>query len=249
MRLNHCQALRLFSLIYRYGDGRLMVVKPTNYKILSDSDISEDQIYSTIQTYDRFANKYAKKWEWNPETIKEIKKYNIKPFLQFTKKEGTVLIVGCQTGRDYSIFKEEGYKCIGTEFSFGLLSEAILRIPDGVFIRLFPKSLPFMPESFDAIYADALTIVPKKDIKDVLRDFKIFLRKNGVLYLSVKLGRKNILVLNDLGGPRYFTLFKKKEILDIVKKVGFKTLWSEESPNTDPVLPRWFSLIAKKVNE
>lgn len=46
----------------------------TPHKILFDKDLSETQIYATIQTYDRFAKEYADKWEWSPLTIKEIQK-------------------------------------------------------------------------------------------------------------------------------------------------------------------------------
>ena len=42
------------------------------------------------------------------------------------------------------------------------------------------------------------------------------------------------------------TLYQKQEILELVKNIGFKILWSEESPHTDPSLPKWFSLVANK---
>lgn len=220
----------------------------TPHRLIFDEDLSKIQIYATIQTYDRFAKKYANKWEWNPSTIKHIKKYNIEPFLKYAQKNGKVLIVGCQTGRDYTLLKKEGFYCLGTEFSYGLLHEAVKRIPDGLFIRLFPQSLPFMPNSFDAVYADALTIVPKKDIKNTLQDFRIFLKTDGILYLSIKIGQANLMVMNDLGGERYFTLFKKDEILNVLSKIGFNVVWSKISQNTDSSLPKWFSLIAKKHN-
>lgn len=218
----------------------------TPHKILIDKDLSETQIYATIQTYDRFAKEYADKWEWNPLTIKEIQKYNIKPFLKHAKKNGKVLIVGCQTGRDYSLLTKAGFSCVGVEFSYGLLSEALRRVPKGIFIHSFPQSLPFMPASFDAVYADALTIIPKRYMKDTLRDFRIFLKKQGILYLSLKLGDANVLVIEDLGGKRYFTLYRKEEVLQLIRMAGFDLAWSCESDNTDPTLPKWFSLIAIK---
>lgn len=218
----------------------------TPHKILLDRDLSETQIYATIQTYDRFAKEYADKWEWNPLTIKEIQKYNINPFLKYAKKNGNVLIIGCQTGRDYSLLTKAGFSCVGVEFSYGLLSEALRRVPEGIFVHLFPQSLPFMPNSFDAVYADALTIVPKRYIKDALKDFRIFLKSKGVLYLSLKLGNANVMVIEDLGGKRYCTLYSKEEILKLIKTAGFDLAWSQESKNTDPTLPKWFSLIAIK---
>lgn len=216
------------------------------HRYLPDDDLSETQIYVTMQTFDRFAKEYADKWEWNPRTIREVKKYNIAPFTKYAKKKGSVLIVGCQSGRDYSLLSKEGYSCLGVGFSYGLLAEAIERVPGGHFVHLDLRELPFLPESYDAVYADALTTIPKHDMKETLRDFRIFLKPGGVLYLSFKLAEGNVFVMEDLGGKRYLTLFKKDEILKMLKGVGFKIVWSEESPHTDPSLPSWFSLVAKK---
>lgn len=219
----------------------------TPYKILPDEDLSETQIYLTLQTYDRFPKEYAERWEWNPTTIKETRIYNIIPCIKYMKKNGTILLVECQSGRDYKIFSKKGYRCVGTGFSYGLLTEAVRRVPNGIFLRLEARSLPFLPESFDAVYADALTSVPKRDVRNVLKDFQIFLRPSGTLYLSLKLGQHNVLELNDLKGPRFFTLYRKQEILDHLKNTGFRVAWSCESPSTDRTLPHWISIVAKKL--
>jgi len=216
-------------------------------KFLPDEDLSETQIFVTTQTYDRFAKEFAERWEWNPKTIKEIKKYNIKPFVKYAKRSGSVLLVSCQSGRDYSLLSKAGFSCLGVGFSYGLLTEAVKRVPHGLFVHFSLRSLPFMPESFDAVYADALMHIPKKDIKEVLRDFMIFLKPGGVVYLSLRVGKGNVLVMGDLGGKRYITLFRKIEILEMVGSAGFKVVWSESSPHTDPSLPGWFSLVAKKM--
>jgi len=221
-------------------------MKKTPHKLLSDKDLSQTQIYITMQTYNRFAKQYADKWEWNSKTIKEIEKYNIKPFIKHARKNGNVLIVGCQSGRDYSLLTKKGFSCIGIGFAYGLLVEAVKRVPNGLFLHSNLQSLPFIPESFDAVYADALTYVPKKNIREILKDFHIFLKPNGILYLSLKLGKHNVYVTEDIGEKRYMTLYQKKEILNLIKATGFKIVWSETSTHTDPFLPKWFSLIAKK---
>lgn len=223
-----------------------MQINNTPHTFLKDSDLSEAQIYLTIQTYNRFAKEYAEKWEWNPKTIQEIKKYNIEPFAKHVKKGGNVLILGVKTGRDYDLLSKKGYLCIGVDRSQGLLKEALRRVPNGLFLCLDYRSLPFMPESFDAVYADGLTQIPKKNIKETLKDLSLFLKPKGTLYLSLKLGENNVLSTEDLGDKRYFTLFRKKDILKLVVGAGFSITWAEESTHTDPSLPKWFSLIARK---
>jgi SAM-dependent methyltransferase len=214
--------------------------------ILPDKDLSETQIYVSVQTYDRYAKEYADKWEWNQKTIKEVLEYNIKPFKKLVTKGGNVLIVGSRTGRDYSLLTKAGYRCLGVEPSYGFLAEAVERVKGGLFIRHDLRGLPFMPESFEAIYADALTHIPKKDLNDTLKDFRIFLVKKGFLYLSLKLGKAGLLVDTSIGGKRFMTLYTKEEILKLVARAGFEVVWSEESSHTDPSYPRWLSLMLKK---
>ncbi|OGG30699.1 hypothetical protein A2973_01535 [Candidatus Gottesmanbacteria bacterium RIFCSPLOWO2_01_FULL_49_10] len=222
-------------------------MKPTPHTFLPDEDLSEVQASLTMQTYDRFAREYADQWEWNPITIREVEKYNIRPFVQYAKPGGTILVAECQSGRDYQALTEKGFRCLGVGFSYGLLVEAVRRVPGGLFIRQDIRSLPFMPESFDGIYADAMIMVPKRDMGALLKDYHIFLRAGGILYLSLKLGQENVLLLGDLGGPRYSTLYREQEIKTMVEKSGFTLVWQAVSPNTDPTLPQWFSLIAKKL--
>ncbi len=225
---------------------QLIEMRKTPYRLLSENDLSETQVFVTMQTYDRFADTYAEKWEWRAKTVQEVKKYNIKPFTKYAQKGCKVLIVGCQSGRDYTLLTEEGFRCLGTSFSYGLLTEALKRVPNGMFVHLDPRSLPFLPESFDAVYADALTYIPRSDLPGALRDFRIFLKPGGVLYLSLKLGKKRVYVVQDIGGPRYLTLFRKQEIVTMVEAAGFHLVWSETSPHTEARLPKWFSLVAEK---
>lgn len=220
--------------------------RKTPHRFLKDQDLSETQIYMTMQTYDRFAKEYAQKWEWDPVTIKEIDKYNIRPFVKHAPKNGNILLLGCRTGRDYQLLSNKGYNCLGIDFSYGLLTEAITRVPNGLFLHQELRNLPFMPGSFDGIYANALTHVPKQDMNSMLRDFRIFLRPKGIVYLSVKLGTKGVLATNDLGSERFHTLYSKDEILNHIKTSGLKIVWEEESDHSDTSLPRWLSLIAKK---
>lgn len=217
-----------------------------SHTFLPDDDLSEMQVTITMQTYDRFAQEYAEHWEWNPVTIHEVEKYNIQPFVKHAKPGGTVLVVQCQSGRDYKTLTEKGFRCLGVGFSYGLLAEAIRRVPGGLFIRQDVRSLPFLPESFDGIYADAITMVPKRDMTQLLTDYRIFLRPTGILYVSLKLGKANVLLTTDLGGPRYATLYRKGEIVSLVESRGFSLIWQAMSQHTDPRLPQWFSLIAKK---
>jgi SAM-dependent methyltransferase len=216
------------------------------YSLYAGKDLTETLITLSNQELDRNAHEYADKWEWNPVTVEEIKKYNIEPTLKYSQYKSTCLIAGCQSGRDYSLLAQAGIRCVGVGNSYGLLSEAVKRVPGGIFIHSDLRELSFLPKSFDIVYADALVSVPKKDIKNILKDFKIFLKDTGIIYLSFHKGISGIYSLNDLEGSRYLTVFSKREILELINSVGLDLLWSKESVHTDPSLPGWFSLVARK---
>jgi SAM-dependent methyltransferase len=215
-------------------------------KIYKGKDLSQDQMYITTQTFDNNAKQYAKVWEFKPEMQPDIVKYNLKPFFKYAKKPGNCLIAGCQSGRDYQQIKKRGINCVGVSESFGLLSEAIKRIPDGVFLFSDLRELPFLPESFDYVYADALTKIPRKNLKKTLKDFKIFLRPKGYMYLSFRVGATGIYLQQDSVGKRYMTIYDQTELTNMIKSLNLEIKWSARSKHVDPYFPDWLSMVVQK---
>jgi ubiquinone/menaquinone biosynthesis C-methylase UbiE len=221
-------------------------MRKLSHKLHPGKDLTETQSYITLQTFNKNAKEYAEKWEWSSAMTKEIVKYNIKPFLQFVKPGNTCLIAGCQSGRDYSILSKKGMKCVGVSWSYGLLKEAQIRVPDGIFLFADLRNLPFMSNGFDAIYADALTRIPRKDVKQVLKDFRVFLKDGGYLYLSFRVGEEGVYQQDDSVGKRYMTMFDEVKLVDMIKNSGFNISWKARSEHLKKSLPNWLSLVVKK---
>ncbi len=221
--------------------------KQITKKVFPGKDLTQTQVYTTYQTFDKRASEYADNWEWNRNMIKIITKYNIEPFTKFVKPGSTCLIAECQSGRDYSILSEYGLRCIGTSSSYGLLIEAQKRVPNGLFLCSDVRKLPFVPNSFDHIYADALTRIPRRDVKDTIKDLYLFLRTNGYIYLSFRIGKKGMYLQKDIVGKRYMTIFNKSDILKIINSTGLHIVWSTTSKHLETTLPDWFSLVAQKI--
>ena len=222
-------------------------MKNIKYKVYPYKDLSEAQAYLTLQTFNKRAEEYAREWEWSAGMIREIIKYNISPFIRYVKKGSTCLIAGCQSGLDYFLLSKAGIKCVGVSDSYGLLIEAQKRVPNGIFMYSDLRSLPFMPDSFDAIYADALTRIPRRDVKRVVKDFKIFLRDGGYLYLSFRVdSKKGVYLQDDVVGKRYLTMFTETDITQMIKDLDLKILWSARSKHLEKSLPDWLSLVVQK---
>jgi SAM-dependent methyltransferase len=217
-----------------------MNFRKTSYKSYTDYHSG-----ITKNTYDKFVLEYAEMWEWNKETQKEIIKYNIIPFSKFCKKNGKVLIAGCGTGRDYQIFSEKGFSCLGIDYSKSMISEALKRTR-GKFLKANIKDFS-TKDKYDGIYCEsAFTHLSKNDAKKVLSNFFKNLVNKGILYVAIKIGEPGIYVSDDLGGKRYFMIHDKDRFLDLVNDIGFDIIQTMTSDHTDNNRPKWLSIVARK---
>ena len=177
----------------------------------------------TIKTYDEIAHHYKQKTK-HLELITEIKK-----FKKFLPKSAKVLDAGCGWGRDSKILSKN-FKVIGIDLSERLLDLAKAYAPKAKF-QIGNISRTFFPsESFHGIWSnDTLIHLERKDILKTLREFHRLLRKNGILYLSVKEGEGEGWQEEEMSNykPRFYTWFKEDEIINYLKKTGFRIIETE----------------------
>lgn len=217
-----------------------MNFRKTSYKSYTNYHSSITQ-----NTYNKFALKYASMWEWNKKTCKEIIRNNIVPFSRFCKKGGSVLIVGCGTGRDYKIFSDKGFNCLGIDYSKSMIFEAKKRT-SGTFLIADIKDFS-ATDKYDGIYCEsALTHLSKNDAKKALSNFSNNLTNKGILYVAIKIGNPGIYVSDDLGGKRYFMIHDKDKFSKLVNNVGFDIIEAIISRHTDKSRPKWLSIVARK---
>ncbi len=210
------------------------------------NEFNQECFTATKEAYEKFSSKYAEMWEWNPETEREILKYNIRPFCNYCKKGGEVLILGCGTGRDYQLLAKEGYSCTGVDYSSSMLEEAKDRT-NGRFIQADIREFDIDKEKYDGVYCESIfTHLSRQDAVLVLSRVKKSLKEKGALYIAVKIGNSGIYFTNDIGGIRYFTVYEKEDFLELISSVGFNVVYSMISEHTEKDRPRWFSLVAKK---
>ena len=213
------------------------------------ADITKNQLKTTKKFYDNFAEEYADRIEWNNTTIKEIKKLNIDPVCQLCKKGGSLLLVGCGTGRDFHFFQEKGYHCIGIDNSASMLQEARKRVV-GKFIQLDLRRLDELNKKFDGIYCEsALTHIPKRELPAVLSNFKENLQPEGIIYIAVKIGKRQVFEKETFGAKRFFIIYEKQEFISHLTRAGMRIVWSKTSEHTLSGFPQWFSLIVRRKSD
>ena len=90
----------------------------------------------------------------------------------------------------------------------------------------FFKKLKFKNYEFDGVWACASIIhIPKKFLKKVLLELRRILKINGLLFVSVKEGSGERMVKDDYGNKkRFFSFFKKDELVGLFKNLGFRLL-------------------------
>lgn len=178
---------------------------------------------TTIATYDEIAHQYKQKTK-NLELKDEIKK-----FKKFLPKNAKVLDAGCGWGRDAKILSKTA-KVIGIDLSEKLLDLAKAYAPDAKFQIGNISKTDFKDESFHGIWSnDTLIHLDRKDILPTLKEFRRLLKKNGILYVSVKEGEGEGFEEEEMSNfkPRFYTWFKEDEIISYFKKLGFRIIETE----------------------
>ena len=161
-----------------------------------------------------FYNNNSKTYIETTLTIDMSKLY--KEFLNNIPKGGTILDLGCGSGRDSKAFIDKGYKITAVDGSKELAQSASKLIGQDVLVSKF-EDLSLI-DKFHGIWACAsLLHVNKKDILDVSSN----LNDNGIFYMSFKYGEDEY--IDEKG--RYFNCYTEETFNELINKVeGLKIM-------------------------
>ena len=149
---------------------------------------------------------------------------------------GCVLDAGCGNGA-YSQYLSNKYKVIGVDISEKQIELARQNVPNAEFICEDMTKIRFPDEYFDGILSYYSIIhVPREEHYELLSNFYHMLKVNGVMLL-------NFHMIDDpesyednffgTGIKMYWSGYNKNINLNMLKKIGFKIIWSKsikESP-------------------
>ncbi|MEV1066046.1 class I SAM-dependent methyltransferase [Streptomyces sp. NPDC050263] len=156
----------------------------------------------------------------------------------------SVLDAGCGSGRDYVELSSRGLEVLGVDLSMGLL-----KLARGAGCQKLVMSdlrkLPVRDASFSGVWSCAsLVHMPPPGFRKAISEFERILTPGGILFLTVRHGSGNEWRDDGAGGARWFQLYAKDEVENIVDEAGF----SIETSIIEPGLIRgsWISVFATK---
>ncbi len=212
----------------------------------------EEAILKTIRSYDLTAASFAQK-NYQIELLEQKERFiSMLP----AEERPALLDLGCGPGRDTLYFGGQGYPVVGVDLSWGMLDEALRRVPAGRFVQADMRRLPLAAGSFGGIWACAsLLHLPKTAAGVALAEMYRVLRPGGTLFLAVKRGSDE-----SWRGPEgaelrfFFAHYLPSEIWNRVAEAGFEVRGIAENVSTTNVEPdgspvRWINLYARKVEE
>lgn len=168
----------------------------------------------------------------------------LKKFIRLLPKGGTILDVGCGTGRDSAMLFRAGFKVLGIDFSKKMI-EFAKKINPRVEYQAMDLENIKLEDKFDGIWANAsLHHIPKSHLPLVLRKIGHLLVDNGVLFIKVKHGSRDELRTNFNYGrniTRWFAFYGVGELKKLVRAAGFKVLSVKTTTKKE-----WVDIFARK---
>ena len=169
----------------------------------------------------------------------EIEEQEMKILSDFISRiplKGKILDAGCGNGV-YSRLLSNKFEVIGIDISEKQIELARQKAPEAKFICKDITKLDFPNDLFDGILSFyAIIHVPRNEHYDLLSNFYRILKKHGVALLTFSSTDAPESYAEDFFGSgvkMYWSGFDKNTNLNMLRKVGFKIIWSnlvKESP-------------------
>ncbi|MBN1157540.1 class I SAM-dependent methyltransferase [Candidatus Woesearchaeota archaeon] len=194
---------------------------------------------NTVEAYNEFASFFY------VQTFNKISQYHLTEFISKLKGK-KVLDAGAGSGRDVAYFIEEGLDAVGIDISGEMIKTAKEKVHVEI-KKMDMRKIDLGDESFDGIWCCASLIhLPKKDVPVVLKEFHRVLKKDGIVYISVKEGEgERLTESHNLNKAQVFVAFYHViELETMLRENNFEILNSskEDVEGTD-----WINVYARKI--
>jgi SAM-dependent methyltransferase len=164
------------------------------------------------------------------------------PFLKEISKGSRILDAGCGSGRDTKAFSAKGFAVTAIDASPQIARMA--RDLTGQPCRVLSFQEMDFRNEFEGIWACAsLVHVPRRDVSDVLRRLARALKPLGILYVSLKEGKGEIITPDG----RLFCNYSLTEFAELLTADGlFKVAKVWKSKAVDSSGQDWLNFLARK---
>ncbi|MFX0029459.1 MAG: class I SAM-dependent methyltransferase [Candidatus Hermodarchaeota archaeon] len=159
---------------------------------------------------------------------RDLKKFNneLEKFSSFLSQGAHVLDAGCGAGIPTSRFLvNKGLNVTGIDLSETMLKLARINVPEAAFIKMDINDLLFEESSFDGIISVyTLFHIPKKNHFSIFKRFYEILKPRGILMINTGISESEG-TSNFFGVPMFWSNYKPKETLELVKRAGFSIMF------------------------
>lgn len=184
---------------------------------------TDDYQKKTIETYNRNADKWAKAHgkviEWEDQLLKFKEKY---------LQEGSLVDIGCGSGRDIGFMASLGFDCAGVDASKGLLKYAKKENPRVDFKKIDIFELRKLDREFDGFLCIATLLhFQKTKMDDALNSIRSILKPSSVGIIILKEGKGEEFEVRDIDDrheERFFAYWLIQEFKDVLDRNNFSTL-------------------------
>lgn len=202
----------------------------------------DDQTVVNRSTYDRIAARYLERACRRPTDTGGFSDFQ-QAFISALPARATVADVGCGPALDSARFGDLGFRIVGLDLSFGMLSIAAERL-SGRVAQADLRRLPVGPGLLDAIWCSACLLhVPEADTEIVLGELRTILRPSGCLGLITAIGRGSVFepVPYAAGEVRWFVYRNRARLEHQLRRHGFTVTLADELAGDR----HWFMVLAQ----
>lgn len=199
-------------------------------------DLECGSMNKTLEYYNSHAKEYA------ASTVNTDMSHLYEVFESYLPVGGSVLDLGCGSGRDSKHFLETGYTVEATDGSEELCKEASTLLGIEVKHKLFEEV--DYEDAFDGIWACAsLLHVKREDIYQLVVRILKGLKSNGVFFTCFKYGNEEY--IDDKG--RYFNCYTEETVKELFKDVNILKIWTTEDAVGNRQ-QKWVNVLVKRVD-
>ena len=195
----------------------------------------------TIESYETGIDEYIKN---TPSKRGGVVEDWIDRSLEALGQDAKILEIGSAHGRDAEIIEEKGFYVEKTDATKGFVK--ILQEIDST-ARVLNILSDEVDDSYDLIIANAV-FLHFNDAETLIAANKVYqaLNPGGIFSLTLKHGDGETWQSNKDMAPRFFNLWFKERITDVLSRVGFDNInaWADSSDGSGTT---WIMIIAKKL--
>lgn len=151
--------------------------------------------------------------------------------LEFTKfktylPDGKIIDIGCGSGRDATLFIQNGYEYRGIDLSDEMLALARQAVPIADFRKMNMYDLNFPDKMFDGFWAvTSLLHILKRKMNTVLEEIHRVVKFGGIGFIVMKHGEGERMVTGKFEGDnRFYSFYRDYEFCEILERNRFRVL-------------------------